>query len=213
MQPIMDLRLKCGRTMTCVGPSGAGKTLFTAKLLQHRHEAFDIPLQKIWWLHNESDEEGITAKELKKLDNIEFIKGFPKGWINLPKRHDVLVIDDLFLEADKEGDLTNLFTRTARHKSLFIIFLTQNLFTKTNRSRNINTHYLVIFKNPRDCLAIETLSRQVYGGGKFLIEAFKDATTNKPHGYLFIDFTQECPDEVRVRTGLFTPPMYVYKPI
>jgi len=39
----------------------------------------------------------------------------------------------------------------------------------------------------------------------FLIEAFQDATHDKPHSYLFIDFTQQCPDEIRVRTDIFNP--------
>lgn len=215
----MDLRLHCGRTMTLVGPSGAGKTLFTVTLLQHRHYAtlFNVPLKKVWWLHAEN-EDGDTATQLKKLTNIEYIKGFPPGWSNLPQKHDVVVIDDLFTEADKERDLTNFFTRTARHRNIFVIFLTQNLFTKGggSRSRNINTHYLVIFKNPRDCLLVETLARQVYGNGvgrKFLCDAFRDATRNKAYGYLFIDFTQDCPDSMRVRTDLFEPTLVVYKQV
>ena len=71
-------------------------------------------------------------------------------------------------------------------------------------------HYLVLFKNPRDQTVISFIAKQAFPRNyKYLIDAFHDAT-HKPHGYLFIDFTQSCPEEIRVRTNLFTQPT-VYK--
>ena len=137
------------------------------------------------------------------------------GWINLPKKHDVVVIDDLFTEATKENDFTNLFTKVARHREVTVIFITQNLFHQggQHRTRNLNVHYLVIFKNPRDSTVLDFLARQAYPSNRnFLMDAFKDATNNIPHGYLFLDFTQSCKDELRVRTDIFNPRgMCVYK--
>ena len=46
------------------------------------------------------------------------------------------------------------------------------------------------------------------------MDVFHDATDNKPHGYLFLDFTQECPDGQRVRTDIlnrYGPTIYKYK--
>jgi ABC-type dipeptide/oligopeptide/nickel transport system ATPase component len=208
----MDLRLNVGCCMQVVGASGSGKTLFTTSLLRQRRVAFKVPLKKIWWLYGADEGEiGKTANEIQKLDNVEFIKGFVEGWQTLPQRHDVLVIDDLFMESGREKDLTNIFTRTARHRELFVIFITQNLFQNGMRSRNLSTHYLVVFKNPRDSLTISTIGRQM---GNFpLREVFEDATHNKPYGYIFIDFTQECVDDLRVRTNLFQPPMYIYRKV
>ena len=143
------------------------------------------------------------------------MQGFQKGWINLPKKHDVVVIDDLFTEATKENDFTNLFTKVARHREVTVIFITQNLFHQggQHRTRNLNVHYLVIFKNPRDSTVLDYLARQAYPSNRnFLMDAFKDATNNIPHGYLFLDFTQSCKDELRVRTDIFNPRgMCVYK--
>ena len=209
----MNIQLKIGHTMCVVGPSGAGKTALITRLLLNKRWVFDSMPGKIWWLYNEDIESGMTGADMKKLTNIEFVKGFQEGWLDQAAANDIIVIDDLFTEAAKQDDLTNLFTRSARHRNLFVIFLTQNLFFKNSRSRNINTHYLIIFSNPRDCLLIQNLSRQIYGRGTFLSDAYRDATENKPHGYLFIDFTQECPSELRVRANLFNPPIIVYKPI
>jgi hypothetical protein len=42
---------------------------------------------------------------------------------------------------------------------------------------NLNTHYLVLFKNPRDANQVATLARQMYPSkSKFVLEAFEDAT-------------------------------------
>ena len=79
---------------------------------------------------------------------------------------------------------------------------------------SLNSHYLVLFKNPRDSLQITTLARQMYPGkSKFLLEAFQDAT-QKPHGYLLIDLKPETNDEERVRTDILDRQrQIVYRPI
>ena len=52
---------------------------------------------------------------------------------------------------------------------------------------SLNTHYIILFENPRDSQQISTLAGQMYPGNlQFLIEAYQDAT-KKPHGYLFIN--------------------------
>ena len=62
---------------------------------------------------------------------------------------------------------------------------------------------MVLFKNPRDATVIDYVSRQAFPNNrKYLIDSFQDATSN-PHGYLFLDFTQQCPDEIRIRTDIF----------
>ena len=68
---------------------------------------------------------------------------------------------------------------------------------------NINTQYIVLFKNPRDALQVATLGRQMYPGySNFLVEAFKDAT-ERPHGYLLIDLHPETLEKFRIRTNIF----------
>ena len=94
-----------------------------------------------------------------------------------------------------------------------VIFLTQNLCFKSKQSRtvNINTQYIVLFKNPRDASQVATLGRQMYPGySNFLVEAFKDAT-ERPHGYLLIDLHPETLEKFRIRTKIFKGErQYVY---
>ena len=85
------------------------------------------------------------------------------------------------------------------------MYIVQNLFGKNKEQRTIslNSHYLVVFKNPRDASQVTHLAKQMYPGKtKYLQEAFKKATSI-PHGYLLIDLRQETPDHLRLRTRVF----------
>jgi len=200
-------RLKNGAVIQIVGPSGSGKTYFACTLLGSKNR-FLSPIQTIYWHSGVKEGElGDTLKKLKKLKRVRHVFGLPEGWIDKPKMHDAIVIDDLFEEANKDAVTFNqLFTKIARHRQVTVLFLTQNMFHQggKHRTRNLNTNYLVLFKNPRDRTVVDYLARQAYPTNrKFLMDAFTDATENTPYGYLFIDFTQECTDDLRVSTDIF----------
>jgi GTPase SAR1 family protein len=202
-----DLGLENGSIIQVVGPSGSGKTLFTCNLLRNKR-TFQKPIKKIYWHSGISDgEAGETFCALKKLGLLKVVQGLPKGWIDKPKRHDVIVIDDLFEEVNHDSKACNqLFTKIARHRGVTVIFLTQNLFHAggKHRTRNINTHYLVIFKNPRDRTVIDYVARQAFPDNrKFLMNVFNDVTNNASHSYIFLDFTQSISDDFRVQSDIF----------
>ncbi len=209
-------RIKNGSVIQVVGPSGSGKTYFACTLLGSKTH-FQFPIKQIHWHSGVKEGElGDTLSKLRQLKRVRHVYGLPEGWIDMPKKHDVIVIDDLFEEANQDAVTFNqLFTKIARHREVTVLFLTQNLFHQggKHRTRNLNTHYLVIFKNPRDKTVVDYLARQAYPNDrKFLMEAFNDATKEKPHGYLFLDFTQECPEDIRIRTDIFNPlGPYFYK--
>lgn len=126
--------------------------------------------------------------------------------------HDLIVLDDLLHESKNSQDVTSMFTRAAHHSPAFIVYIMQNLFPpgKEARTRSLNTHYYVIFKNPRDKSQIEFLARQIAPHkSKALIAAFESATA-KAHSYLFLDLTQECPDFLRYRGNIFHNPVDIY---
>ena len=74
--------------------------------------------------------------------------------------------DDQIIDTSKDKRIVNLFTRGSHHRNLSVIYVVQNLFHqgKGSRSRSLNSHYLVLFKNPRDKLQILTLAKQMYPG-------------------------------------------------
>ena len=204
----MDFRLHCNRTMCVVGPSHSGKTTFVLELLENRQEVFDCQTNRVLWCY------GIYQHELNtKLQQ----KGYHlhSGIVNVTEIQpfDIIVLDDLLNESKNSQEVTAMFTRAAHHKPCFIIFIMQNLFPpgKESRTRSLNTHYYCIFKNPRDKSQIEFLARQISPrNSKAILKIFESAT-EKPHSYLFLDFTQECPDEFRFRSNLFEKPMLIYK--
>ena len=80
----------------------------------------------------------------------------------------------------------------------------QNLFHqgKGSRSISLNSHYLVLFKNPRDKLQVLTLAKQMYPGRTdFFLKQYEGAV-RRPFGYLLIDLKTTTQDDCRLRTNV-----------
>ena len=206
----MDFRLHCDRTMCVAGPSNSGKTSFVLKLLEHRNKIFKCPTNRVIWCY------GIYQPKLNaELQSKGYLLHSNIVDVSVIEPYDIVVLDDLIHESKNSHDVTAMFTRAAHHKPCFIIFIMQNLFPpgKDARTRSLNTHYYTILKNPRDKSQIEFLARQIFPRqSKTLINIFEVATV-KPHSYLFLDLTQECPDNLRFRSNLFEPPITIYQPL
>lgn len=204
----MDFRLRTDRVCCVSGPSQSGKTQFVLQLLEQRHELFRKPMNKILWCYGIHDVNLLIHLQSK---GYKTLRGLPKESDIEP--NSICVLDDLLSESESSKEVTNMCTRAAHHKPCFVIFISQNLFPggKEARTRSLNTHYFCIFKNPRDKLQFEILARQISPShSKGLIAIYEDATRT-PHGYLFIDFTQECPDEFRYRTNILESPTVYFR--
>jgi hypothetical protein len=118
-------------------------------------------------------------------------------------------------EAKDHPAITNLFTKLVHHKKLFVINITQNFFlqTKDNRTRRLNTQYSAIFKNPSDATQIAVIGRQMFPQNPLFLSHVYSKATKRPHGYVFIDWRQETPDDFRIRSHLLRKefPMRIYK--
>ena len=115
--------------------------------------------------------------------------------------------------AETDEWVTTLFTKKSHHRNTSVLYLVQNLFPKNKESRtiNLNSQYMVEFKNPRDASQMSHLARQMYTGrAKFVQEAFKDATSI-PYGYLLVDLKQDTPEDMRLRTAISTCTCRRYK--
>jgi hypothetical protein len=136
-----------------------------------------------------------------QLGNVKIYQGLPQNF-DMVHSHDVVVLDDLMLEAVNSSIVTHLFTKLLHHRQIFLVNITQNMFAKgkDNRTRSLNTHYMVIMKNPRDASQIDVLARQMKIN--YLQQAYHEATDNSPHSYLLMDFHQDTPDEIRVRSRI-----------
>lgn len=189
---------------TCViaGPSQAGKSVFVKNLLRNLDQMVNVKFGKIIYCYGEWQpgfQEPLGV-------NIEYQEGLPNKSDYSQDVHisKLLILDDLMLEAGNSV-ISDMFVRGSHHNNLSVIFITQNLFYqgKGLREINLNSSYLILFKNPRDKQQIMFLARQVYPQDtRFLQEAYLDATSNA-HGYLVIDLKQQTSDDYRFKTCIF----------
>lgn len=203
----MDVRFKNSVVFTVAGPSSSGKTEFVKKIVRHRKVLFRDKINSIHWFF------GIVPP-FNRLDGVHLHKGLEKNWTDLIKPYDMVIIDDLFVEGSTNKELTNAFTRLAHHHPCTLIYITQNVFHRSadSKTRNLNTHYLVLMKNPRDATQISYIARQMYPqNSNFLTSVYRDVTRDEPYSYILLDFNQETPSTLRVRSHIFpSDPYAVY---
>lgn len=141
--------------------------------------------------------------DLKKDRNFTVFKGLPNFEDFTDGKHRLIVIDDQVEECTKE--IVALFTRGSHHFNLSVVVLTQNIFVSTPgfRTMSLNSHYLILFKNPRGKDQTTALGRQISTDNvKFFQDAYNDAT-RKPHSYLLLDMTQATDEQLRYRANIF----------
>lgn len=195
---------------TSISVSGAtcsGKTTWLYRLLRHKDEMFDSPPQKVLYCYGIY--QPLFEVMEKELPFITFHQGLPSE-DNLQVLSDdrvcnLIILDDLMESVTSSPEMENLFVKGMHHRHLSVLYLNQNMYCKGKHSRtiNLNTHVLVLMKNPRDVSQLQCLGRQAFlGKGAFLMEAYKDATSN-PYGYLVLDFSPSGREEYRVRSKIF----------
>ena len=145
---------------------------------------------------------------LVAMPHIEFVKGIPTAleqdsYFDVNKRN-LIVFDDQMIDASKDKRIVNLFTRGSHHRNLRVIYIVQNIFHqgKGRRRISLNSHYLVLFKNPRDKLQILTLAKQMYPGQTDLFLNQYEEVVKRSFGYLLIDLKTTTQDNCRLRTNV-----------
>ena len=200
----MDVRFKTPANFYICGQSQCGKSHLVRRLLYHLEELFNPVPTKIVYCYGEYQKE--FDELLTTLPNIVLVEGFPDNMYNLTNEHDnsLVVLDDFMSHCSNDQRVSDLFTCGSHHRGISVLYLTQNLFPpgKLSRTISLNSHYMVIFRNPRDALGISTLARQMFPKHNgYLMDSFNDAT-NKPYGYLLIDCHQLTPENMRLRTNI-----------
>lgn len=210
----MEVALIHPFSMMVAGGRKAGKTEFTKSLLKNSHQLIHPQPQRILWCYSKHQQ--LLYDELMEINSdIEYRNGIPEDLDKMfnKEENNLIILDDMMDEASKDEKVSQLFTR-GRHDNLSVIYLTQNLFHKNQRSISLNSDYMVIFKNPRDKSQIQNLSRQFLpSNSKFLTWAYHDAT-EKPFSYLLLDMTPTMQDQYRVRAKILPgeEPQIVYVP-
>ena len=196
-------------TAILAGPTSCGKSSFIKKFLSYINVMVDINLYEI--IYCLPDDQPID----QYFQTFRVIRGVPEQEIFMDLKPRLVIIDDLMRETN--SDVVDLFTKGSHHFNSSVMYVTQNIFNqgKGRRTISLNAHYIVAFKNPRDRVQIQTLSRQVSPDNtRYIQEAYKDAT-DRAYGYLLFDLKQTTPDLYRYRTNIFpddSPSNIVYVP-
>ena len=152
----MDVRFAHPFTCVVFGPTGSGKTELVAKLIKNISEMMVPAPKKIVWCYGE------WQKRFEKIRDVEFIEGLPPKDTFDGREKGLVIIDDLMNETNRS--VTDLFTKGSHHRNISVIYIVQHLFNKGKEHRTIslNSHYIVVFKNPRDSSQIIHLTKQAY---------------------------------------------------
>ena len=122
---VMDSRLAHPFTCIVSGPTGSGKSVFTLKLIEYAREIISPPPERILFCYGE------YQQILDNYPGVEFHDGLPEVSSFYGKKRTLLVMDDLMTSTDDR--VVDIFTKISHHRNLSVVYLTQNLFYKTNR--------------------------------------------------------------------------------
>lgn len=209
----MDLRLKTPFSMIVASPSNSGKSTWVGKLLERANTYFTTPPSEIFYFYNVWSPTFNAWKEKKIVT--KFVQGMcTKEWIeeNCEDKNSTIVLDDQAMQISE--DIAKIYSVLSHNYNINFIMLAQNLFTKNKffRDASLNSSYIVLGKNPRDQSSIRFLSQQMLPKrGKEIVDAYFLAT-KEPYSFFFLDFTQTCPENLRMRSNIFAEetPMSAY---
>ena len=192
-------QFRCPTRLLVAGPSGCGKTTFTTRLLLDNTELFSKAPESIYYCY------GSWQKGFEKLKKggVKFHEGIPdtdllRKWF--PGEQGILVLDDLMDEGSNDKRVLDLFTRDSHHQGVTVIYLCQDLFPNGKYAKTIsrNTHYIAVFKNPRDQLGMRNLLLQSFPTQwQDVLETYRKAT-ERPFGYMLLDLHPASQDDTRV---------------
>jgi hypothetical protein len=206
-----DIRLKTSFNCIISGPSGSGKTTWVKNLLTIGDQMFTKPPKKVFLFYQAMQDMYIEMENLQLIHELVNVKdNFPSldeiyNMVNPYKDEggSLIIFDDSMNSVNSDFEL--LFCNLSHHSNCSIIFLTQNLFFKDKsfRTMSLNSHYIVLMKNDRDKQQISILGKQISPfNSSFITSAYQEAT-KKAYDYILLDFSQETPPILRVRSHIF----------
>jgi hypothetical protein len=205
MSEEVDLRLKHPFGMILSGPSGCGKSNFVGKLLQQMQYMVDPVPEKIHWCYAKDQPLHDNLRRTSPIP-IEFHEGIPNNMEEMihNSQKQVFVLDDLMNEISTSQRIQKLFTQGIHHDNCSLICLVQNIFPPGSYFRTIrlNSHYVVLFKNPADARQISSFSSQFAPKHMASVQKAYDDACQDRYGYLFVDLHPETNEKYRLRSNI-----------
>ena len=100
--------------------------------------------------------------------------------------NDLVVLDYQMSEAGKLEDTSTIFNKGSYNRNITVVYIVQNVLDKgkVQWTISLNSHYMLLVKNPRDEGQMRSLSQQVFHTKvKIFMDSFREAITNY-HKYL-----------------------------
>lgn len=136
---------------------------------------------------------------------LRLIKGIPT--VDEIPVNALIIFDDM---QEYASLIEPFFTKYVHHLRISVIYITQNLYLKHNRTITLNSLYIILFKSPRCKRQIQTISQQMApGDSKWIINAYATAT-QLPHTYLLFDYNQMTSEDARIRDDIVPQDSTVY---
>ena len=101
--------------------------------------------------------------------------------------------------------VADIFTKILHHRNLSVVCVCQNLFDKNkyHRTISLNSHYIVLLRNPRDTQPVASLVCQIFDSDwRVATDAYREATREK-YCYLLFDLHPSTEDRLHLRTNIF----------
>lgn len=186
-------------TISISGATSSGKTEWVKQLLKHKDTMFSSPPSRVFYFY------GIWQRAFDDMLEVDFVSGLPGDVESFAdgKSPVLWIMDDLMNDVVNSKHTEELFTRGSHHLNITVIYINQNIFCQGKSSRNIalNTHYNILFRNPRDVQQISRLDSQI-GMRGLLGDSYRDATS-VPYGYLVVDLSPHNHTEFKLFTHVF----------
>ena len=193
------MKFTCPTTICISGITQSGKTTFLKTLLKYKKQLMDPPPAKVLYCYGawQAAFEDMKVQFHRDLPSQEVVDKFADGTPCM------IVLDDLMDAVVKSEEIQRLFVRGSHHQNITVVYLNQNMFHqgKCSRSIQLNCHYIVLLKNPRDFSQIRLLGRQM-GLGKTLVEAYEDCMKEK-YNYLVIDLSPHSSSDYKMFSHIF----------
>ena len=174
-------------TLVLFAGTSAGKTTLVSKILENASWCFEKPVESIYYFgyHHQKTYD----KMEDKIPNLKLFYTMPTEAILEPlfnpATHDIVVIDDYGAQCASNEFVESLFLRTSHHCNLTIILLVQSLYFQgvKRRSQSLNTHYVLLMKNPIGASRVQTCACQRFPGQS---KGFISTYTKKLHSLIHI---------------------------